>query len=122
MTTKETIDICLSEEYRKQLGTILKELRLNYNKRHSPVIKQEDIANLLHVERQYVSRLENGHREADYKDLICYSCLFDINIDTIICKPKKYIESLPEDDVNCLGYFDYLIDPEYEETEHEDIT
>ena len=80
MITQENLEIYLSEEYRKKIGARLKQLREEYNYKYT----QKEVANMLHVERQHINRIENGKVNITIQELIYYSRMFGVDVDTIL--------------------------------------
>ena len=80
MITPENMDVYVTNEYRNKVAARLKTLR----KRYAIKYTQKDIANLLDVERQRISKLENGKVDANIKELICYSKLFGCEIEYLL--------------------------------------
>lgn len=80
MITQENLDRYLSEEYRFKIAQKLKSLRMNFPYK----VTQEDVANMLHVERQHINRLENGKVDIRMQELMFYSLQFNCSLEEIL--------------------------------------
>ena len=80
MITQENLDLYLGEEYRKKISARLKQLREEYPYK----VTQKDVAEMLHVERQHINRIENGKVNITIQELIYYSRMFGEDIENIL--------------------------------------
>lgn len=77
----------LTEEYQKQVGRNLKACR----KYRKPKITQTQMAEILHVERQHIIKMESGKVHIKIEELMTYSKLFDINPSVLLESDEKLI-------------------------------
>lgn len=80
MITQENLEHYLSEEYRKKVSARLKQMREEFPYK----ITQKDVAEMLHVERQHINRIENGKVNITIQELIFYSRMFGKSIEDIL--------------------------------------
>lgn len=69
-------------------GTILKELRLERN------MKQEDLAKLLGINKNTISKYETGKREPSIDMLIKIADIFDVSVDYLVGRTIARTSSL----------------------------
>ena len=77
----------LTEEYQKKVGRNLKACR----KYRKPQITQTQMAEILHVERQHIIKIENGKVRIKIEELMAYSTLFDIHPGILLLGDENFI-------------------------------
>ena len=70
----------LGEDQRKRIGGVMKKVR-----RLDPLkITQIEMADILHVDRQHINKVENGKLCASAEELIVYSLLFECPVELFL--------------------------------------
>lgn len=78
--SKADLQQYLTEEHRKRIGNMLKAIR----RQDMLKLSQKEMADILHVERQHINKIENGKICPSAEELIVYSQLFNCPVDMLL--------------------------------------
>lgn len=72
----------------KALQELLRDLRLAAN------LRQEDVAERLHVPQSFVSKYEGGERRLDILELRCLCQLFGLNLQEFVSRLEEKLKDI----------------------------
>ena len=77
----------LSGEFQKKVAKNMKLCR----KVSRPLVTQEEMANILHVERQHVIKIGNGKLHITIEELMVYCALFEVDPSVMLMADETFL-------------------------------